>query len=195
MRMRKGSFLAVIDSPDSAFDAFGKGNFKEALPFLMALADADDVHALSAVAWMNETGAGTPRNLEFAKLCYERAVDLGSADAMYRLGRVLCEADDLDGALAMFGRGAAQEHLPSMSALGMLLVKVAKTAEETRIGMKWLHEAADRGHLYAKKKIVSLKLEESDSIIFALRMTAELIKLRYKCMVKRRKDKYSDEIL
>jgi TPR repeat protein len=187
--------LEDIFSKNLAFEAYRNGKYQDALPTLSALADQGDVDALLALAWVNESGATGSQNLELAKLCYQRAADLGSSDALYRLGRILRKSNDLPGALAAFERGAKQEYLPCISALGTLLVRTASNPDQTRVGMRWLNDAAARGHFFARKEILKLDLEIEYSFSKLLRISLGMILLGIGYNIERRMNKYSPKIL
>jgi len=199
--MQKGPELTVVESSASAWEAYGQKRYKDALPLLTSLADQGDVDALIAVGWINKTGAGGVRDLEFAKLCYRRAADLGSLDALYRLGVVLSRSNDVREALLVFERGAEQGHLPCISALGMEMIRAARSPEETKIGMKWLNDAADRGHLRARAKVVALRMEEEinrgedASLLKLLKLAPKLISIKVEYYIERKSNKFSDKIL
>jgi len=82
----------------------------------------------------------------------------------------------------------------------MLMIRNSKSAEETEIGMRWLNDAADRGHFYARSKLVFLKLEdlkkeESPRISYAFRLIANLIAIKIEIYAERKRNKYSDKVL
>ncbi len=193
--MKESHDLKAVDSSASAFEAYEQGRYKEALPLLTSAADRGDVAALLAVGWINETGASGAQDLEFAKVCYRRAAELGSLDALYRLGRILKESDDAKAALSVFEQGAEQQHLPCISALGHLMLNVSKSTQETEIGMKYLNDAASRGHFYARGKLVVLEMEKEDSIFQLLRLLKQLFIIRIERFVERRTNRYSEKLL
>ena len=186
----------MIDSRDQMpSSAYANGRYKEELPLLYELAKQDNVEALLLVAWTNETGAAGENDTEKAIISYRRAADLGSCDALYRLGRIFEKSDDMECALKVFEAGASQDHLPCISALGLLLLKSSESPEKTRIGMDWLNRAADRGHIFARKKLIFLRLEETNSLVFVLCSFVTLTLLRLEYLFERKRDKYSDKII
>jgi TPR repeat protein len=178
-----------------AFEAYRDGKYNDALPTLSALADKGDVEALLALGWIYEAGAAGTQNLELAKLCYQRAADSGSCDALYRLGRILRKSNDLRGALGAFERGAKQEYLPCISALGLLMIRTAVNPNQTRDGMRWLTDAATRGHFFARKEILMLEFENESSFIKQIKILVKVICLGIRYKVERRKNKYSVKVL
>ena len=151
--------------------------------------------ALVQFEWINESGAIGAKNLELAKIYYQRAADSGSCDALYRLGRILRKSDDLLGALAAFERGAKQEYLPCISALGILMVRTAANPDQIRDGMRWLTDAAARGHFFARKEVLSLDFENKNSPYKNLYILVRMILLGIEYRIERRRNNYSLRIL
>ena len=187
----RGDSLDDIISEELAFEAYRNGNYKVASRTLSALADQGNVEALLALAWINESGAMGAIDPELAKLFYKRAANLGSCDASYRLGRILRKSNDLSGALAAFERGAKQDHLPSISALGLLMVRTASNSDQTRVGMRWLSDAADRGHFFAKKEMLILGLENTNSFLRQLIILTKMVQLGILYRIERYRNIYS----
>ena len=169
--------MESLTSKALVFEAFGNDRYKDAVPALSALADLDDVDALLALAWLHETGTAGEQNLEVAKTLYQRAGEAGSSDAWYRLGRIFKKSNDLHAALVAFKRGANQNYLPCISALGLLMIRTAQDQDQMSEGMRWLTEAADQGHFFARKKILDLKLENESSLFGLLKIVAEAMPL------------------
>ncbi len=159
-----------MEGPDEekAFAAYQKGQYEYALPILSRLADKGDIHALLAVAWMNENGAIDGSSLEKARLLYQKAADAGSIDAVHRLGRLLQNSNDRNGAREAYERGAREGHLPCMSSLGTLLIEQPEELGDMEKGVTWLEAAADGGHLFARRKLI--KMESSISTSFSKKM-------------------------
>lgn len=184
-----------ILSAEQAFEAYGKGNFRAAFPALTALADQGNVEALVPLAWMNETGAVGEADLSLARRLYQRAADAGSCDALYRLGRILKKSRNLPAVRAVFERGALQDHLPCISALGILLVETAENPDQAEQGMRWLTVAADRGHIFARRLMLLIKARNETSIRKVLGILAKIFWLKLEYVIERRKDAYSLKIL
>lgn len=184
-----------VDTKQLAYEAYAHGKYRAALPLLVPLANQDDVDALLAVAWINETGVAGPSDLEYAKRCYLRAADLGSCNALYRLGRLLREENDLRGAIVAFERGAKQDYLPCMSALGLLLIRVSESREQKEAAMICLSEAAGRGHYYAKKGVVFYRIKETNTYVQLFKLSIEYFSLTIACSVERIRNRHSLKIL
>ncbi len=182
-------------SKELVFEAFRSGRYKDAVPALSVLADLDDVNALLALAWLNETGMSGAQNLEVAKTLYQRAGEGGSSDAWYRLGRIFKKSNDLHAALVTFKRGADQNYLPCISALGLLMIRTAQNQDQMSEGMRWLTEAAEQGHFFARKKILDLKLENENSLFVLLNILAKVIRLGIEYRIEIMKNKYSPKVL
>lgn len=178
-----------------AFEAYRNGKYKDALPTLSAWADQGDVDALLCLGWINEAGAAGAHNLELAKFFYQRAADSGSGDASYRLGRIFRKSNDLRAALLAFERGAQQEYLPCIFALGLLMIKIAENPDQARDGMRWLTDAAARGHFFARQKMLELEIESQSSFLKQLKILTKMFCLGIEYQVERRKNKYSLKVL
>lgn len=186
----------MVDSLDKqASSAYTKGKYKEALPLLSELAKQDNVAVLLAVAWINETGAAGEKNTKDAINYYRRAADLGSCDALYRLGRIFEKSNDFGDTFKVFEQGALQEHLPCISALGLLMLRLSNNPEEIKIGMHWLNYAADRGHIFARKQIICRKYKNTNSFRDVLWMFFRLTLLQFEYFIEKMKDKHSVKIL
>ena len=165
---------------DQAFDAYRRGLYKESLPTLLRLAHKGDVHALMAVAWINEVGAAGNTDIEFGRLCYKQAADAGSMDALHRLGRLLKKSNDWDQAIATFKIGAQAGHLPSMCDLGIMLIDQAGNPSDAKDGIAWLKVAGDRGHLFAKRRLLKITISDSISIFRSIKLRLSFIPLTFR---------------
>ena len=75
------------------------------------------------------------------------------------------KSDDIPGALAAFERGAKQEYLPCISALGILMVRTAANPDQIRDGMRWFTDAAARGHFFARREVLNLDFENENLLL------------------------------
>ena len=185
----------MIDSDEEkAFVAYGKGNYREAMPALSKLAEKGDTHALLAVAWMNEVGAVDDCNIERAQILYRRAADAGSTDALHRLGRLLQKLNDRAGAIEAFERGAIAGHLPSISSLGTILTEAPEKQEDTDTGLFWLNTASERGHLFAKRKLIQFQKKNTKSLLKKMILNIQFVFLSFEYFGEYFRDWNSDRI-
>lgn len=147
------------------------------------------------MAWIKEKGADGEIDTDHAIALYNRAVKLGSSDALYRLGRILEKLNDFNGALSVFKRGAEKGHIPCVSALGILLVKLSKDPEEERIAMELLKRAAEGGHFFAINKLLILEMEKSPNVLGILKLIPRLLANKIKYIIELRSDPYSERVL
>ena len=149
---------------DLAFEAYDKGNYEDAYPVLSRLAEEGDVQSLLAVGWMCETGAVHIPDPETARKYYQRAADSGSADAINRLGRLLLSEGYVVQARSTFELGAERGITSCMYHLGRVLLRNPTNENDAENGIKCLEKAANRGHLFAKRQILSIKWSSTNSI-------------------------------
>ncbi len=72
------------------------------------LADRGSVEAMINLGVIYQAGRSVPKDLHQAEACYRRALDNGSAKAMFYIGGLYLEKKDYEGASAMFAQGAAR---------------------------------------------------------------------------------------
>lgn len=86
--------------------AIETGEYKEALEQLQALIEQDSEYALLALGVLHQTGRLGRVDLHQAKACYQRAAELGSVEAHYRLGCAALEGLEYVAAHSAFTKGA-----------------------------------------------------------------------------------------
>ena len=102
---------------------------------------------------MNLTGTGTELDLEQARYYFEKAVELGNADALYGLGKLYLKPEfrDYDPAKAIeyLGRAVAKDHAFAKYQLGKLLCQGEFVEKDISRGLPLLDELAQGGVSYA----------------------------------------------
>jgi len=100
------SQLDRFESEKLANNAIASGRYEQASKLLQSLAEQDSEYALLTLGFFHQEGRLGRADLHKAKAYYQRAADLGSGDAHYRLGCIALESLDYAAAHAAFMTGA-----------------------------------------------------------------------------------------
>lgn len=131
-------------------------NAEEALYYMTNAAEAGIVQAQYSAAVLAYDGVGSEegeRDYLSAAYWFKRAAASGSADAQFRLGGMLLNADGLTRnetwAYEYFVLAAKQGHMQAQEAVGLMLRRGLGVEEDPEEAVYWLTLAAERGDLEA----------------------------------------------
>lgn len=118
---RSGSMIPKDARPDDLFrfaesifyGENGRADYREALRWYQAAADAGHVQAMVRIGRMHEEGLDLDRSIARAMTWYRKAAELGSTQAMIRLGMIAAEGadgerQDFKAAIGWFRKAADQ---------------------------------------------------------------------------------------
>lgn len=151
--------LATHETEIHASEAIENKDYRKAFNLLTPQLEGSSGYTLTALGWLYQTGRGGVTDKDLARSLYQRAAEIGSADAYYRIGRLELEQGNDEVARAAFNRGATALHFPSMTKLGELMIEGKGGPVDFDEGTNFLKRAADQGHIMAR--IVLVKIEEN----------------------------------
>lgn len=122
--------------------------------FLRIEQDMADDKIYYRLGSMNLSGTGTDLDLTQAKLYFEKAAELGNADALYGLGKLYLGKDfegcDPAKAAEYLEKAAAREHSYAQYTLGKLLLRGEDIPQDIDAGLRWLEKSSEQDNQYAQ---------------------------------------------
>lgn len=151
-------------APDrAASDAWYQKSYQGFLEIEQDMADDKLYYRLGQ---MNLTGTGTRKDPEQAKMYFEKAAELGNADAMYGLGKLYLSRDfsgrDVKRAVDYLMNAARKGHDYAMYALGKLFLEGKEIPKNSEYALRWLEEAAGKENPYAEYLLGKTLLQGAD---------------------------------
>lgn len=170
---------SLIDNREEqrGYEAIEAGQFEDARRLLEPLAARGSAYASLALGWIYETGKLGAPDPTLAISCYQRAVTAGGSEAQRYLAKLLHKEGRKVDARTTFERGAEAGDISCMFWLGKLILEGEGGVSDRNLGRRWLEAAAAQGHLYARRKLLSLEQEEAPSIIKKLSVLGRSIAL------------------
>ena len=122
--------------------------------FLKIEQDMADDKLYYRLGQMNLTGTGTKKDPEQARMYFEKAAELGNADAMYGLGKLYLSRDfsgrDVKKAIDYLMAAAGKDHDYAMYTLGKLFLEGKEIPKNPEYALRWLEEAVEKENPYAE---------------------------------------------
>ncbi|MES2057265.1 MAG: tetratricopeptide repeat protein [Pseudomonadota bacterium] len=177
-----------------AASLIAKKRYDEAQSLLYTLSGQGSVYSLLALGWMHESGAIEPKDTKIAKSYYERAALEGDSEAYLRLGRLLMNEGERPQARAAFEAGAEMGNLGSMYELGIALLEGAGGTASDERAIAWLKRAAEEGHIFSERKLISIEATQSRSLIERILLIPRILVLATKAFKVGFRDVYSDKL-
>ena len=168
--------------------------YREAERLLSSLSDQGSIYALKALAWMNENGCTGNKDTKAAQWFYEQAISMGSTDALLDFGVFLSKEGRQNEARTVFEQGAERGNLGCIGELGWMLVNGIGGDTRKAEGREMLEEAANQGHLFAQRRIISLDLSNRPSFIKRIALFGRLLVVAWKAFFELYKDRRSNKI-
>jgi uncharacterized protein len=138
---------------NAAYNALQAGQQQEALKLFEKLAEEGSATAWINLGWMYQSGSGVQRDLAHAQRCYERAMTTGSQMAEHYLASVHRQRGEFIQALQHYERAARAGCLPSIYWAGTMHLKGEGTSADSQKALRYLTEAATRGHVFARRDL------------------------------------------
>jgi len=117
-----------------------------------------DVHYLAGLA--AHRGSGVPQNFNLAMEHYQRAIDLGSADALFSMATMYENGNGVEQnqteALRLYKQAADAGHLDAQVNLGAGYLEGAGVPKDISAARKWFQKAADQGSALAMRNLGAL---------------------------------------
>lgn len=99
------------------------------------------------------------RNYEWAKFCYERAISLGNADAMFDYGKWLYEgisiSKDCNKALELLSKAGEENNIKAQVLLAHIYAENKGVTPDVKQEMYWSMKAADNGDTESQLKLAN----------------------------------------
>ena len=187
-------YMNIEESELRAAQLIERREFHEAERLLSLLLDQGSVYAPMALAWINENGCIGAKDTKAAQYFYEQAISRGSTDAFLDLGLLLLKEGHQDEAREVFEKGAERGNIGCIGELGWMLVNGAGGDIRRAEGREMLEEASNRGHLFAQRRIISLELSDSPSLIKRIALFARLLVVAWKVFFEAYRNRRSNKI-
>jgi TPR repeat protein len=140
-------------------------NFDQARPKLERLSDRGSIASMWYLGDAYSSGTYAAKNLNEAKIWYERAESSGWMPASYRLGRTYYNLKNYASAFEAFSRGAAKNYSPAIYRLGMMYEEGLGTRKDLIECRRLLNIAVADGHLYAKRDLAGLYMKGTFGVL------------------------------
>ena len=177
-----------------AGQAIEKEDYAEAFRLLQPLAERGSEYTLLTLGYIHRRGIDGAPDWDSARSYFERAAAEGSVPAHHYLGRLFMGRKEDTKALEAFRAGAELGDLPCMSDLGRMLVKGRGGPVDLEEGREWLEKAAAKGHFFAQRAILALRMRNTRSLLEKLSVWREILLLGVRAVRKACKDPHSDKI-
>jgi TPR repeat protein len=168
--------------------------YHEAQLLLTAISDQGSVYALEALAWINENGRTGNKDRKAARFFYEQAISRGSTDALLDLGLLLLKEGRQSEARTVFEQGAGRGHLGCLGELGWMLANGIGGDSCKAEGLERLEEAANRGHLFTRRRMISLELSGRPSFMKRIALFGRLLAVAWNTFLETYRNRRSDKI-
>jgi TPR repeat protein len=126
----------------------------------------NDTKALCRLAFRYTTGDGVPIDLDIAKYYYDRAANLGDADAQVSLALLLhsdqAGVADIQRALALYERAAAEGHPDALFNLGVTYEMGDRVPIDQNKAIRYYELAAESGHQGARFNLANYLRQRVD---------------------------------
>lgn len=166
----------LLASQAEGLQAYERGQFANALQFLMPLANEGDAVAQYHLGLMYEDGKGVRADPAQARRWYERAAQVGHGDAQFRLGRLHADGKGVpaDGVKASrwYLMAAGQGHLDAQYSLGTMFKLGRGVPADLVQAYLWFDRAAEQGSGNARvqrdflsEQLTAEQLEEARQIL------------------------------
>jgi TPR repeat protein len=168
--------------------------YEEAVRLLQPLAERNSGYALLLLGWIYDTGATGASDKDAARSYYERAAAEGSTGAYLGHGQFLQAQGEESQARAAFEAGAERGDIRCMSRLGRMMLEARGGPIDVAAGSAWLKKAAEQGHIFAQRELLSIEGRNAQSILKKLSVIMKTAWLAIKGVRQIWKDPHSDRV-
>lgn len=135
-----------------AYAAAKARGYHEAFEAYSELAASGSPNAWTNLGHVHRFGLGVPTDFVEAEKCYRKAIELGDVDANHRLARPLIKKGDYEGAFTLFfpvpqPKGIFHRFI----GWAPLILKAKAPTKNYEKAEHYLKQAADRGHVFARR--------------------------------------------
>ncbi|MEP2734882.1 MAG: hypothetical protein ABJP34_01180 [Erythrobacter sp.] len=141
---------------------------------LQEAADEGFEWAAVRLGWMFEYGHHVAKDADKAIHYYRIASTADEPDTFYRMGGLLQTMEKKADAADAFEKGAMRGHIGCMYWFGWGLFENADCDADRRKGRELIQNAAARGHVWAKHRLISIEWRETSSPFRKMRLAAEI---------------------
>lgn len=144
-----------------AIELITHGKYTEAYGLLVDMESCDE--AKFQLAWLLTEGKGVERDLATAKKLYQEilrqeSMNYRNPECFFYLGNIAEKEGDIKGAIDYYYRGFENNNLPSICSLGVIYAEGHPDVRDMSKAKYYLELAAERGHVFGKRKMASLML-------------------------------------
>ncbi len=186
--------LEFNESERLAFEAMKVKNFIRVRDLLLPLAEYGSEYTLMTLGWLYESGLAGVADKYLAVSYYERAAGTGCITAYYRVGLIKLEQGEEEEARLYFSRGVELNHLASMAKLGEMMIDGRGGEADFDHGLILLRSAADQGHIMARRKLLILEGENSNSILKKFTIKIKIARLAKEAVEEFLADEFSPKV-
>jgi TPR repeat protein len=169
----------------SAYDAYNKGDYFQALELFQSLAEQGDANAQVFLGFMYDTGQGVTQNYKQAVDWYRKAVAQGNVDAINNLGFMYVHGhgvtQDYKHGADWLRKAAEQGHIVAQASLGSMYDTGQGVTQNYMHAYMWVSLAAAKGDKVAVnlRDTLSTKMTKNQ-ILEAQKFARECEKRNYK---------------
>jgi TPR repeat protein len=157
-----------------AWEALAACRHKEAARLLEPLVAQGSTYAMVELGRIHAYGRLGAADVAKAMALWQLAIRLGSTKATYAMARSLRRSGDTAQARALFLEGAAQADKRCAHRAGRMLVRGEGGAADRTKGIALLVDAAERGHVYARRELLRLELNDERTLRGRLRVWGKI---------------------
>lgn len=127
--------------------------YEKALEYYEKAAAQGHVYAQLHIGWIYQKGIGVPSDLTEAHKWYKKVADTNFPEGQFYLGALYSYQKNYKMALEYYEKAAAQDYIPAIYRLGLAYQSGEGVESNRTQAFEHFGRAADRGHIFAKKKI------------------------------------------
>ncbi|MCQ1571605.1 sel1 repeat family protein [Neorhizobium galegae] len=131
-------------------------DFLKGVAALEQLADDGSIASMFYLADAYGTDRFQSKDLQKAEYWFSRSNDAGWRHGAFMLARLLYDRGDYPAAFGLFRGAAENDHVPATFWTGYLLSRGEGTTRDEQYGFTLMENAASRGHLTAKRKLIGM---------------------------------------
>ncbi|WP_158013840.1 tetratricopeptide repeat protein [Sphingomonas sanxanigenens] len=182
----------VGDLEKTAYKLIKNGDYEAAVKVLITLSELDSSYALLSLGWIYDSGKIGISDSRRAAKYYEKAAMLGSGSGFFELGRLRYDEGNLVESRRIFSDGSNIGDIRCLAWYGSMMAKGEGGEKNVEEAIKILEVASEGGQLIAKRVLIGLKIDSSDSLLMKLFLYMKIIPLSLLAVYEAIRDPYSD---
>lgn len=166
--------------------------YESAALVLQPMAEKENPYALLSLGWLYDSGYLGKKDIALAKFYYQKAADLGIGAGCFELARLLYDESDFYASRIIFAKGVETGNIQCLAWYGAMMADGEGGVVDHKNAYVVLKAAADRGQLLAKRKLLSIELNSTNSIFQRFVLHAKIFLLSLVTVYDTLRDPYSD---